>query len=377
MSNERFALGFMTGTSMDGLDAASIRATGTGEDLQVELVRHVHRPWPASLEGLRAFAHGQAQTAAEIRRHAHRLGRLHADVMREHFADLRPDLVAVHGQTVHHAPPTSWQLIDPWPILGVAECPIVTDLRGADLLAGGEGAPITPCADAILFRDHVRPDSTLAIVNLGGFANVTLLPSRIPTEAIGFDCCPCNHLLDAASRRGLARPFDEDGRATAAGTSTPSLVSALLPTLRRLLEADRSGGDGDDAIEQTERMAMDALADDRVEDLMASMARAIATIVVEAIQDRLRRHRLPPVDRLLLAGGGVLNAGLVNALASAPMTPEAASVETLDAIGIPPDAREAADLAVLGLLAFDGFDITTPASTRRNAGLPKSGIWIG
>lgn len=378
MSNERFALGFMTGTSLDGIDAAAIRGLGRGDDLDVEVVRHVHRPWPDDLEGLRAFAHGEPRTASEIGRLAHDFGRLHAAVVRDAFDDLAFDLVAVHGQTVHHAPPLSWQLIDPWPILEACRCPVVSDLRSADLIAGGEGAPITPRADAILFRRQLLSDSTVAIVNLGGFANVTLLPSADPASAIGFDCCPCNHMLDAASRHGLGRPYDEDGRVTAAGTPEPNLQAALMPRLASILDDARSGGDGDDAIEVVRSLAEDARAHDHVPNLLASLACVVATVVLKGIHAKIETHRLPKLGRVLLAGGGVRNSGLVQAFRD-PVTTEQPDlqVESTDAVDVPAEAREAVDMAILGLLAMDGLDITTPGTTGRDDAMPPSGSWIG
>ncbi len=378
MSDERFALGFMTGTSLDGIDAAAIRGLGRGDDLEVEVVRHVHRPWPDDLEGLKAFAHGEPRTASEIGRLAHDFGRLHAEVVRDAFEDIAFDLVAVHGQTVHHAPPLSWQLIDPWPILEACRCPVVSDLRSADLIAGGEGAPITPRADAILFRRQLLSDSTVAIVNLGGFANVTLLPSTDPASAIGFDCCPCNHLLDTASRHGLDRPYDEDGRVTAAGTPEANLVASLLPRLASILDDARSGGDGDDAIEVVRSLAEDARAHDDVPNLLASLARVVATVVLEGINAKIETHRLPELGRVLLAGGGVRNSGLVEAFRDRATTGQPGlQVESTDAIDVPAEAREAVDMAILGLLAMDGLDITTPRTTGRDDAIPPSGSWIG
>lgn len=378
MSNVRFALGFMTGTSMDGIDAAAIRSLGRGDDLDVEIVRHVHRPWPENLEGLRSFAHGAPRTAAEIGRLAHDFGVVHAEMIRDSFDDLDLDLVAVHGQTVHHAPPLSWQLIDPWPILEACRCPVVSDLRSADLIAGGEGAPITPRADAILFRRRLLPDSTVAIVNLGGFANVTLLPSADPASAIGFDCCPCNHMLDAASRHGLGRPYDEDGRATAAGTPEANLVASLLPRLASILDDARSGGDGDDAIEVVRSLAEDAREHDHVPNLLASLAHVVATVVLKGIHAKIETHRLPELGRVLLAGGGGRNSGLVEAFRDPATTGRPGlQVESTDAIDVPAEAREAVDMAILGLLAMDGIDITTPRTTGRDDATPPSGSWIG
>ena len=378
MSNVRFALGFMTGTSMDGIDAAAIRSLGRGDDLDVEIVRHVHRPWPENLGGLRSFAHGAARTAAEIGRLARDFGVLHAEMIRDAFDDLDLDLVAVHGQTVHHAPPTSWQLIDPWPILEAAGCPVVSDLRSADLLAGGEGAPITPKADAILLRRQLRPASTLAVVNLGGFANATVLPGPDPTAAIGFDCCPCNHLLDAASRVGLGRPYDDGGRLTVTGTVDADLVESLLPRLNTLLDDARSGGDGDDAIDVVEGLAETARAGNGVPDLLASLAHVIATVVMGGVRTRIQRHGLPPLERVLLAGGGVHNAGLRDAFGElASWEPAPPRIEPIDVTGVPAEAREAVDMAILGLLARDGLDTTTRRSTGRRDAMPATGSWIG
>ena len=133
----------MTGTSLDGLDAALAEVRGTGLDAAARLLGLVRRP----------------------------LGSLAA-----RFASGAIDLVAAHGQTICHAHRRglTLQLLDPWPIARRLRVPVVHDLRRADLAAGGEGAPITPLADWVLFRS-TGEDRT--VVNLGGIANLTLLPA--------------------------------------------------------------------------------------------------------------------------------------------------------------------------------------------------------
>ena len=116
--------------------------------------------------------------------------------------EARADLVVAHGQTVFHAPPASWQLLNAAPIARAVRAPVVFDLRQADLAAGGQGAPITPLADWIMLRAHGPAAAGRAIVNLGGFCNVTILPSGAGPEGVrGMDVCPCNHLLDGVARR--------------------------------------------------------------------------------------------------------------------------------------------------------------------------------
>jgi len=386
MKDHRHAIGFMSGTSLDGLDAAAIRASGSGSDLEVEILTHVETTFDGDdpqIVDLRAFARGGAATAARIAEITHELGRRHACLLRkvaeESGLDLRKDLdlIALHGQTITHRPPISWQLVDPWPVTLEVACPVVCDLRGADLASGGRGAPITPLADAILFRDHRTADQTSLILNLGGFANATLLPGK-DGEPIGFDCCPCNHLLDAASRVALDTPFDLDGRATASGRVDEKIVTPLVDLIATLAREARSGGDGDEHAEAARSIAAEALAAGHPENGLASIGAAIARSIATIIQQRLDTHGCPPLGRTFVAGGGVRNQGLFAAIDGALKTSSQVPpgpVESSSTAGIPPQAREAAAMAVLGLLAADDDSITTPSSTgRRPSGIPD-GLW--
>ena len=134
----------MTGTSIDGIDAAMIEITGHGAGMSARLLRQVHEPIGELAEPLRAFARGGRLTAVEVASLARRFGERHARVFEAHFATEPLDIIVVHGQTVCHAPPDSLQLINPWPLAAIAPCPVMYDLRGEDLAIGGRGAPITP-----------------------------------------------------------------------------------------------------------------------------------------------------------------------------------------------------------------------------------------
>ena len=232
----RFVVGTMTGTSIDGdLDAAVVSIHGHGLEMRAPLVLGRSFPLGTVADDLRRIAAQGAMNAREFASIAHAFGECHAHAVESlcDEAGVKPDLAVLHGQTVFHAPPLSWQLVDPWPVAARLGCAVRYDLRGANIASGGQGAPITPLADFILFADEAMPKT---ILNLGGFANATLLPPRASgTDGIrGFDACACNHLLDRVARTRLGRPFDEDGRRAAhGGGDLHQLRGPWRPSFRR------------------------------------------------------------------------------------------------------------------------------------------------
>jgi 1,6-anhydro-N-acetylmuramate kinase len=362
-SPTRHAVGVMTGTSIDGIDVALARTDGRGLELAVELVRHRSSGLGLLGRQLRAAADGRALTAARFAELSRELGLACADAVAECLDDgPAPDLIAVHGQTLYHRPPLSWQLLDPAPIARRLGCPVVFDLRGAALAAGGQGAPITPLADWVMLRHR---DRSRAVVNLGGFCNVTVLPcgnGGSPADVRGFDVCACNQSLDAVARAVLGQPFDEGGRTAARGTPQPQAVKTLAAQLARQSGAGRSLGTGDDvdAWVQTHRHLMTS----------ADLAASAVVAVAGCIGERLRRCR---VDEIVLAGGGALNDALLDALRGEVDAPVVRS----DELGLDPQAREALAMAVLGVLCADDVPITLPQITGCAEPAPVAGVWIG
>lgn len=375
---ERFVIGCMTGTSLDGIDLAAARLTGCGLALRAEFVLHTAAPLGDLARDLRALAEQKPMTAGDMARLSRDFALAHARAIASLLHDLQfdraPDLIAIHGQTVFHQPPLSWQLMNPWPIAQAFGCPVVTDLRGVDLAAGGQGAPITPLADWILFRDS---NEARAVVNLGGFINITFLPlddgRDDQVRAIrGGDLCACNQVLDAVARHALGRPFDEDGQAAARGTPDDEAVDALLHVLRAQRDAGRSLGTGDEAAAWVNRFVSRV----RPDDLAASATEAIGRMVRESLasdgDDCENRAR---VDSILLAGGGARNQTLVRAIAADRAGMQPVTCRTSDDLGVPIEAREALAMAVLGALAFDGVPITLPAVTGGAHGPQRAGLW--
>ncbi len=357
----------MTGTSIDGIDLALVRVDGTGLAVRATLVAHRSAGLGPLAARLRAAAEQQPMTAGEFAALALDFGDFHAAEARA-FLDgaalPRPDLASIHGQTVFHRPPASWQLVNAHPLARALGCDVVFDLRGNDLAHGGQGAPLTPLADWVLFR----APAPRAVVNLGGFANVTFLPgdggAPDATSAIhGADVCACNQLLDAAARAVLGAPFDADGAAAARGRAHPERSAALASSLASAAGA-RSLGTGDECL----GWLAEARAHLAPDDLLATAADAVGTVIGRAV----RAHGAADA---LLAGGGTRHRPLADAIARAARCP----THPCGTQGIPPEAREAAGWAVLGALAQDGVPVSLPRVTGR-PGAPKAavvdGTWI-
>ncbi len=361
-TRQRLVVGAMTGTSIDGIDVIVARIDGWGLGIRAELIKHLGRGLGPLADDLRRAAQQAPMSAEQFAKLALALGELHATAIAELLEPKQAvDLIAVHGQTIIHQPPISWQLIDPMPIAREFGCPVIYDLRQADLAAGGQGAPITPIADWILFRHNER---SRVIVNLGGFCNVTVIPcvaSGDPLEHIeGFDVCACNHVLDAVACETLGEPFDEGGRAALAGQPQPPIVHELANLLAKQAKSSRSLGTSDELVSWIASQCGRAAP----QDLAASVVDGIASCIAQ-------RLKTSAVDEVILAGGGVLNEALVKAITAASDIP----VTTSDGFGVPPTAREALAMAVLGVLCTDGIPITLPQVTGCSAPAPLAGRW--
>lgn len=350
----RTVVGCMSGTSADGIDAAAVRIAGRGLEARHETVAFASVPYGSLADPVRALQRGAAMTAADIASLSRELALLHVTLVRGMAAQAgQPDLIVMHGQTIHHAPPVSWQLASPATVAAALDCDVMSDLRAADLAEGGQGAPITPLADWLLMRDRSDSPRTRAIVNLGGFCNATILPAGAPPQSIaGFDVCLCNQLLDHACVSRTGQPFDEGGECALRGSADAAISSRIAHHLASQHGSGRSLGSADECIGLADLAA--GLAP---EDALATTAHAIA----QAIAHVVGAHG---AEDWFAAGGGTRNAALMRALA------QRASVcgtrlHTTDALGVESQAREAIAMAALGAAAHDGAPITLGAVTGR------------
>jgi anhydro-N-acetylmuramic acid kinase len=346
LSTTRRVVGCMSGTSLDALDAALVEIQGQAREIRARFVRGRSVPLGTLAAPLRRLAEGQAMTAREIAELSREFALLHACLVRGLLDGETCDLVCAHGQTVYHAPPLSWQLLNAPVLAAELGVEVVSDLRALDLAHAGQGAPITPIADAVLYR-HATP---CTVVNLGGFCNITRLPESPPdflspahrARITGFDVCACNQLLDAAARATLGRDYDDLGQEARRGSVRPAVHDALVGELSRQSLSARSLGTGDELAGVLRRWN-----DLSPQDLLRTLCAAIAETI---------GARAP--GPLILAGGGARNATLVAEIrARRPATKLSAEV------GLPGEQREPAAFAVLGALSTDGVAITLPQVT--------------
>jgi anhydro-N-acetylmuramic acid kinase len=359
---KRLIVGCMTGTSLDSIDVALVEIEGQGLAMKPRLVGAESESLRSLAKLLRPLTQQKRATAGQFARNALMLGTSHMLAVKKLAQGAKLDLVVVHGQTIYHELHVTWQLFNPWPIVAELNVPVVFDLRWADLVSGGEGAPITPLADHILFRDS---QMTQVVVNLGGFANYTWLPATRNEGAAalgsirGGDVCACNQLLDAVARLALKKHYDADGATALSGEVNDESMEFLLMMLRHQAEGGRSLGTGDEAV--------DWVRIHRGEISAADLARTACAAIAQTICETIG-----PADRLILAGGGAFNQALVAEITERFSGKVVLSTE----LGVPVQFREAMEMAILGALAQDGVPISLPQVTGRAETTVRAGCWV-
>jgi len=339
--------GLMSGTSADGIDVAVVEIRGSGEATEVELLAFDTVPIePGFKEHIWNLPDGPALTLCDLN---FLLGEAFAQAT-EHVVeeagltleDLH--LIGAHGQTAPPQPPgegtipSTLQIGEGAVIAERTGVPVICDFRVADVAAGGQGAPLIPLVDHLLFR---QPDRVLALLNLGGIANVTVLTPR-PEQIIAFDTGPANMALDAVARATSDGrwAFDLDGQLAACGEVDREVLDELLALPYFARRPPKSTGR-----ELFGRDFVYPLLDrfsERAADLLATLTQLTAETVGRALDDFvLGQH---DVAQVYVSGGGVHNPELMRRLAErlAPLP-----VDSLAAAGMDPDAKEAVGFAVL------------------------------
>jgi anhydro-N-acetylmuramic acid kinase len=355
----------MTGTSIDGIDGALVEINGHGLEMSAKFMALESRSLGTLAQDLRKLADQQQLSAKRITELAWELGTLHGEIAKSLAgrADAPIDLVCVHGQTVYHGGGRTWQLIQPAPIARMVQAPVVFDLRAADIAAGGQGAPITPIADWVLFR----ASTSRVVANLGGFCNITWVPSSGGAEAVrGRDVCACNQILDGLARVRLGRKFDEGGHAALKGNVIPAAMEAMVQILREQDAQRRSLGTGDEVVSGW----ISATAAQPGADVVRTACEAVGKVVGEAV---LAASDGEKGTQVIIAGGGVKNRALFEAIAR---NVSGLPVVESDQYGIPAAGREAMEFAILGALCQDRVPITLSKVTGCTEPAPVSGAWI-
>jgi anhydro-N-acetylmuramic acid kinase len=363
-------IGLISGTSADGIDAAVVDIVRQAGEVCIHPLAWLTLPIPDDLRA-RIFGTSDPQIGRvdDVCRLDALLGEWFARAARavaEKAAMTldEVDLIASHGQTIYHAvgrdeePPSTLQIGEPAVIAERTGRTVVADFRPRDVAAGGQGAPLAPYVDYLLFADA---RVARAVQNIGGIANVTYIPTGANRDdVIAFDTGPGNMVLDALARALYGRPFDRDGEIATKGRIDEELLGVLLADPFYAAPPPKSTGRehyGAPFVEELRRRAVARGLRD--EDLLATAT----ALTVRSIANGYRRF-LARVDEVIVSGGGADNQTLTRWLADAVRTAHPhAIVRRSDDLGVPSKAKEAIIFAVLGYETIHGRTGTLPGST--------------
>ena len=350
-------LGLMSGTSADGVDAVLAEFSGSSSSPSWTLIHSASCPYPSDLrKGMLAMAQGEAAPAAAILDLAEAITEYQAKAAEACDPDRSASLIGCHGQTIWHRPPeadargkrqrgSSWQMLQGPLLAHMLQRPVIHDFRAADLALGGQGAPLVPMADAALMG---RIKGWRALLNLGGIANITLIPpSHGPDRqrpVLGWDCGPANSLIDlamAAFSDGQER-CDRDGGMAARGQVMDEQLRSWLSEPYFLKRAPKSTGRELFGRKDLERR-LSELQQACPEDQMATLTAFTAAVVAQDLQ-QLRHLGLPLPTEMVVAGGGRRNTTLMRELQSRC---HGLRVRPSDELNLPCEAREALVFALL------------------------------
>jgi anhydro-N-acetylmuramic acid kinase len=348
------AVGLMSGTSLDGVDAALVRLDGPSH---CQLLHFLTRPYSAAERNqlLSAMAAGGARDLALLHT---RLAEWSAEateslLVEGHVRASELGFIAMHGQTIWHEPPAvSWQLGEAAVLAERFGVRVVSNFRARDVAAGGQGAPLVPAADMLLFA---HPSEPRVLLNLGGMANLTYVARRASEEgAFAFDTGPGVALVDAVARLvdGGIR-FDVDGALAARGKVNGPLLHRLLGDAYFTAPPPKSTGRERFGLPLAQEIHREAPGPDGVATAVELTAQSVAVSIARWV---------PGVPEVVASGGGMHHPVLARRLAEL-LDSRGQRLRRFDDLFFSGDAKEAVAFALLGYLTVRGQPGNLPAAT--------------
>ncbi|MCO5168053.1 MAG: anhydro-N-acetylmuramic acid kinase [Planctomycetes bacterium] len=365
----RTIVGLMSGTSLDGVDAALVEVSGSGPSTRVALVAFETLPFPPGVrERIEDALEGTVRDACELN---FELGEVFADAVRAVAARAgvaleAVDLVASHGQTVFHVDrtmgrPSTLQVGEPAVIAERTGRIVVADFRTRDIAAGGGGAPLVAYVDHCLLA---RPGRTVLLQNIGGIANVTVVTPE-PERVLAFDTGPGNVLIDEVCREltGDEAAFDQGGALSALGEPDERLLAELLAHEYLRLAPPKTTGRELFGAEFAQRL-VDAYDRDRLIDLLTTLVHFTARSIARAYREHVLPGLTPRPEEVVVSGGGVHNLTLMRVLTE-DLARDGLVVRSFDDLGLgfSAKAKEAVAFAILANETVQGRPSNLPAAT--------------
>ena len=375
--DKKLIIGLMSGTSVDGIDAAIVEITGHGSETAVDLLVFETFPFPSGVpQRILALCHPDTGRVDDICEMNFYIGHLFAEAVKYilqksgmHANDIA--LIGSHGQTIHHLPkdagtdsdvshyPSTLQIGEPSVIAHETGIPTIADFRVADMAAGGQGAPLVSYPDYLLFQDSVK---TVGLLNIGGIANLTVLPANGTFDSVSAaDTGPGNMCIDAVITeitQGAER-YDKAGKRAAQGTPYQRLIDEWLK--HPFFDLPPPKTTGREMFGHT--YAMECLAACREHNLSDNACIATLTeLTIQTIADYIAKFvaEQNAIDTLYVSGGGVHNQTIMRRLDEQL---SGTAVESVDSFGISSDAKEAIAFTILANETLHGNAGNLPSAT--------------
>lgn len=369
--------GLMSGTSADGIDVALVKITKNPKvgAPKLKLLAFESFPYNKKLRTAVLQAMDAASiSAAEMARLHWRLGEVYADAVlqtQKRHPKLHIDLVGCHGQTIYHQGKAekylgqplrcTWQLGEASVVAAETSVPVVADFRPADMAVGGQGAPLVPLLDYVLFR---HPKRNRVLQNIGGIGNLTLVAADASfNDLLAFDTGPGNMLIDAVMQQLYNKPYDRNGTVGRRGKVLQPVLDILLSEPFFAEAPPKSAGREQYGVAYTERLIAlcrkySKQSEDAVATSTALTAESIRLSYEHFVQPRLQTSRTDYV----IAGGGARNATLMQMLRDR-LEPLGCKLSLSDDFGLPTQAKEAVAFALLAWQTWHHLPGNVPSAT--------------
>ena len=365
--------GIMSGTSADGIDVAFVRIAPRKARPQLTLLAHEGFPFSAELRrAVLAAMNASSTSTAELAQLNWRLGIAYAEAVQATIKrhKLTVDLVGCHGQTIYHqAKPAmyagrgfacTWQTGEAAVIARSLHVPVASNFRPADMAAGGQGAPLVPLLDYVLFADEKRGR---VLQNIGGIANLTAIPASAGVDRVlAFDTGPGNMVIDALMQELFGKAFDRNGAVAARGKVLGSVLQTELRNSYYNLKPPRTAGrEQFGQAYAAEFLATCRAESGRAEDAVATATALTAETIARSYAMFVKRRMTGPVD-YIVSGGGARNRTLMTMLKER-LEPLSCTLSGSEKFGLPVEAKEAAAFALLAWYTWHRQPSNVPAAT--------------
>lgn len=356
---ERYGVGLMSGTSLDGIDGALVKIVGSGTDTKVELIHFINESLPEDIkEEIKNCCSINKSNVEAICSLNFKLGYLFSDTVKKlckeaNFSYHNLDFIGSHGQTIYHIPreygnlvKSTLQIGEPSVIAYETGVTVVSNFRTMDIAAGGQGAPLVPYTEYLLYRSN----KNRLLQNIGGIGNVTAIPANCNIDDIfAFDTGPGNMIIDEVVKVLKKVPYDKDGAFAKAGTINKELLKELLDIPYINMEPPKTTGR-----ELFGKQFVDELLKNwsflKEEDIIAT----VTVFTAHSIAENYKRFIFPNyrIDEVIVGGGGSYNNTLIDMLRE--LLPNC-KVLIQEDLGYSSDAKEAIAFAVLANETLSGL----------------------